>query len=128
MQSGGSGGPRNLTLLDDSTLIFSIASALFAWDGKEAVPIPADSRADIVAILPDGDRLLCVADDGTIGVMDRQTRQWIDRRRQSGRVRAAGALPWLGATRLLLAGDEGPIQCVGLDDPLVSHYSSPYRG
>jgi hypothetical protein len=28
----------------------------------------------------------------------------------------------------LLAGEEGPVQCVGVDDPLVTHYASPYRG
>lgn len=128
MQGGGSGGPRNLTVLDESTLLFGIGGTLFTWNGNDAAALPNDSRADIVAILPDAERMLCVSDDGSIGVMDAQTRQWIDRQHHAGRVRAAGALPWLGTTRVLLAGDDGPIQCVGLDDPLVTHYTSPYRG
>ena len=44
------------------------------------------------------------------------------------RLRAAGGLPWLGGTRLLLATDQGPIECVGADDPLITQYCSPYRG
>jgi len=41
---------------------------------------------------------------------------------------AAALLPWLGSNRLLLATDEGPIYCVGLDDELVTTYLSSHRG
>jgi hypothetical protein len=37
-------------------------------------------------------------------------------------------MPWLGDVRLLLANDDGPVDCIGLDDALVSEYLSPYRG
>jgi hypothetical protein len=37
-------------------------------------------------------------------------------------------LPWLGANRLLVASEEGPIYCVGLDDELVTTYLSSHRG
>lgn len=48
--------------------------------------------------------------------------------RRAGRLCAAALLPWLGSRRLLLASEDGPIQCVGLDDPLVTQYTSAYRG
>jgi hypothetical protein len=37
-------------------------------------------------------------------------------------------LPWMGDSRLLLATEEGPIFCVGLDDELVSQFLGPYPG
>jgi hypothetical protein len=37
-------------------------------------------------------------------------------------------LPWLGASRLLLASDEGPVYCVGLDDEVVTTFLSAHRG
>jgi hypothetical protein len=51
-----------------------------------------------------------------------------NRQHRGGRLRAAGGLPWLGGTRLLLAGEEGPVECVGPDDPLITQYRSPHRG
>jgi hypothetical protein len=128
IQGGGSSGPRNLVVLDQSSLLFSIGAGLFVWDGKSAAPLQRESNAEIVAILPERDRLLCVSDDGAIDVMERASRQWASRDHRTGRVRAAGALPWLATTRLLLSGDEGPIQCLGLDDPLITQYASAYRG
>jgi hypothetical protein len=41
---------------------------------------------------------------------------------------AAAAIPWLGEQRLLLAPQSGPIQCIGLDDPLVTQYASVHQG
>ena len=43
-------------------------------------------------------------------------------------MRAAAALPWLGELRLLLAGDDGPVQCIGFDDQLVTQYATVHRG
>ncbi|HEX4793422.1 MAG TPA: hypothetical protein VH370_06500 [Humisphaera sp.] len=128
MQSGGASGPRNLTVADDAALLFNAGAELFAWDGQSARPVGGEFRSEIVAILPEDARLLCICEDGTIAALDRSTRQIVAREQRSGRIRAAGALPWLRTTRLLLAGDEGPVQCVGLDDPLVTHYASSYRG
>jgi hypothetical protein len=49
-------------------------------------------------------------------------------RYRAGRLSAVGAFPWLGATRLLLATEDGPILCVGPDDTLVTQYLGPHRG
>src|SRR5439155_20771299 len=48
--------------------------------------------------------------------------------RRCGAITAAGVLPWMGTSRLLLASEDGPICCVGGDDPLVTQYTSPHRG
>jgi len=36
-------------------------------------------------------------------------------------------LPWLGTIRLLLASDDGPIDCVGLDDSQVTRFTSRHN-
>ena len=122
------GGPRNLQVLDDRTLVFSAAGRLFLTDLAAAQPVDAQSASEIVAIVPEDQRVIVVHEDGTLSALDRATRQMRCIGRRGTHVRSAGALPWLGANRLLLAGDQGVIQCVGLDDPLVTEYASPHRG
>jgi hypothetical protein len=121
-------GPRNLQVLDGSSLAFSVGGRLFATDVQEVQPLQSASSADIVAILPDDRRLIVVHEDGMICALDRSTRAVSCILRRSNRVRSAGSLPWLGASRLLLADDQGPVECVGFDDQLVTQYQSPHRG
>lgn len=122
-------GPRNLQVLDDRRLLLSVGPALWVLDGDEAsaVGTPA-SPADVAAIVPDGRLIHVVHEDGTIATLDAATRTTVATRRRPMRVRAAGPLPWLGSTRVLLAGDDGPVQCVGVDDALVTEYVSNHRG
>jgi hypothetical protein len=120
-------GPRNLRVLDDETLIFSAGGNLFSTDGQTVQPIPTDSNAEIVAILPDERQLVIVHEDGTIASLQPGSRSATCLARRASRIRAAGALPWLGTQRLLLAGADGAIQCLGVDDPLVTEYQSPHR-
>jgi hypothetical protein len=121
-------GPRNLQLLDDARLIFSVGSEVWVLDGADLSEVTPGPEAEVIAIIPDGGQVQIIHEDGTIRTLDRVTRQVTGTQRQGVRLRAAGSLPWLDGTRLLLAGDEGPIQCVGADDPLVTHYASTHRG
>ena len=121
-------GPRNVQPLDDRYVAFSAATKLFITDLQAAQFIPTESSAEITAILPEDDRLLILFEDGAVGSLDRKTRQFTNLFRRGTRIRSAGALPWLGTSRLLLAGDDGPVQCIGLDDPLLSEYQSAHRG
>ena len=41
---------------------------------------------------------------------------------------AAGTLPLAGSWRLLLAGQESAIRCVGLEDDLITEYRSRHAG
>lgn len=121
-------GPRNLCVLDDDTLVFNAGSRLFATDLNQVRPIASESNADIVTILPDERQLVIVHEDGTLCALQPGARATTCLVRRGGRVRAAGSLPWLGSQRLLLAGEDGAIQCVGVDDPLVTEFQSPHRG
>jgi hypothetical protein len=121
-------GPRNAQVFDDGHVIFSAGHLVWLMGSEPLVALPSHSPAEVAAIIPDGPQVLIVHEDGVICSVDRATRETVCRERRGMRVRAAGPLPWLGGTRLLLAGDDGPVQCVGLDDPLVTQYSSAHRG
>jgi len=121
-------GPRNLQALDDGALVFSAGSRLFVTDLQDVQPLSTESPSEIIAILPDDRQMIVVHEDGTLCALDRSTRKTSCIGRRGQRVRAAGGLPWLGTNRLLLAGDEGPVACVGFDDQLVTQYQSPHRG
>jgi hypothetical protein len=121
--------PRNLQVLDDAHLVYSIGNEILILPGGgEPHALPGESPAEIVAILPAERTLFVVHSDSTIGVLSRQTRRIIDRQRRAGSVCAAGALPWLESVRLLLVDSEGTIDCVGFDDPLITQYVGPHRG
>jgi hypothetical protein len=119
-------------VLSGGRTVFSFGGKLLGMNGEEdtfALPTsPSSGQSEIVAVVPDDLRMLVVHDDGTVCGLDRMTLEVVCRQQTGARVRAAGALPWLGSTRLLLASDEGAVQCVGLDDPLVTQYASPHRG
>ena len=121
-------GPRHLQLVDDSRLVFGMGAELRLLSGAGVSEFGAAGAADVVAVLPDEKRLHVVYEDGTVHLRDRRTLALISGERRTGRVRAAAALPWLGEVRLLLAGDDGPVQCVGADDQLVTQYATVHRG
>jgi hypothetical protein len=120
-------GPRNLQIVDGERLIVSLGSRLAVWNGNSVSALPAESKADVITIVPEGARLHVVHEDGMLCALDRSTLETACKERRSGRVRAAGALPWLGEVRLLLAGEDGPVHCLGFDDQLVTHYASPHQ-
>lgn len=123
-------GIRNLTVLDEKRLALSVGPLLTivssGGHGRVAVGMPGN--AEIVGLFVDGTRLVVVQDDGLVSIRDRATLAPLGQQRRSGRLTAAALLPWLGSNRLLLATDEGPIYCVGLDDELVTTYLSSHRG
>ncbi len=122
-------GPRNLVTLPDRSVLFSVGHRIFRWDGATLDPVPSDLTDEIVAIVANGTHsLITVFDSGTIRLIHRDSPSHeLEIQRRGVRVRAASGLPWLDGMRLLLATDGGPIQCVGLEDGLVTEYLSPYR-
>jgi hypothetical protein len=127
------GGPRNLHCIPGRAgggprVVFSLGCRVIGVDGCDLFELPNASGADVVAILPEDRRIVVVHEDGTVYALDVTTREVTCVERRGLRVRAAGALPWLGSTRLLLAPEDGPVQCVGLDDPLVTQYASGHGG
>ncbi len=121
--------PRNLRTIDDERLIFSSRERLIAVDRNGGIaPLPLKSRREIVAIHRAEQELLIVHDDGEILRLDASSLEGARAERRCGNVTGGALLPWLGSHRLLLAAEEGPVYCVGLEDGLVTQYLSPHRG
>jgi hypothetical protein len=119
---------RHLNVLDETRLIFSMGQRLFTMDREQNItPMEIEPRSEIVAVIPDNRRIFVVHENGTICVRDRSTLATISEDPRGTRITTVGVLPWLGSIRLLLAGEDGPIQCVGFDDQLVTQYASPHR-
>jgi hypothetical protein len=123
------GSPRNLTAVDRERLVFSIGPRLMAVDGDGKVRVVGgDFGADIVAIVPDRRGVVLVRENGAVATHDRETLAVQGEERRGGKINGAAPLPWLGNQRLLLATEDGPIQCIGTEDPLVTQYCSAHRG
>lgn len=128
-RGGSASGPRNLEALPDSRrLIYSLGAQLVVREQEHRTTLPSQSHSDIVAIVPAGDRLVVAHQDGTLVLLDRATLEAREVRHRGGRLSTAGVLPWLGDVRILLANDNGPIDCIGLEDPILTEFLSPYRG
>src|SRR5690606_32114426 len=46
---------------------------------------------------------------------------------RTSRAAVATALPWIGGHRLLIGHGDGALDCVGLNDRLVTRYQTPYQ-
>ena len=57
-----------------------------------------------------------IREDGSVATLDPVTLSVSAEERRGGKINAAAVLPWLGSVRLLLASDDGPIQCLGTED------------
>jgi hypothetical protein len=119
---------RNLAPLDDRRIVFSTADQVFITQTDSAPTTIATSPAPIMLIHVDGGRIDVIRASGEIEQLDRGTLARQSLHRRAGALTAAGALPFLGSTRLLLATADGPVYCVGGDDPLVTQYLSAHRG
>ncbi len=123
------GSPRHLTTFDGSHTLFAVGPQLMTLaDDESILRVGGPCGNEIVGIVPDGHRSIIAYDDGTLRALERATRSLIKLEHRGQRIAAITALPWLGGRRLLLAGDDGAIDCVGIDDDLVSQYLSHHRG
>ena len=122
-------GPRNIAVLDQARLILSVGNrlALIDADTSAVSPIPGEIQADVLAIFPDRERIVIVHDNGTIHLRSAQTLELIEERPRAATLCSTTLLPWLGETRLLLAHADGCIDCIGLDDSVVTEYRSAHR-
>jgi hypothetical protein len=125
--SGSLMGPRNLLRLNDEKLLFSAGGRVMTWDGKSVKIISEASQSEISTIIVDDQVFLAIHEDGMTCSINSDG-DILSTERRFGRVRAAAALPWLGSSRVLIAADDGPVQCAGLNDPLITQYLSPHRG
>jgi hypothetical protein len=123
----GSDAPsRNLTNLN-SDLILSAGPQLFRIAGDGPLkPFGTAASAEIAGIVIDGETIVTLHEDGLICSRNIETGA-VESQQHVARICAASAMPWLGDQRLLLATEDGPILCSGLDDDLIAQFTSPYR-
>lgn len=126
--SGVPPGFANLRLVGPDRLFYSRGGEVRGRtrDG-EIVPVIVGPEP-VVAIVPRGQECIVVSADGTVVAYSTAPAPSRPPVRRCGRVRAAALLPWIGEGRLLLATEDGPVCCVGVDDSLVTQYASPHRG
>jgi hypothetical protein len=118
-------GARNLIALDTDAAALSSGNRLGILRADEVDYRDVQSEAEIIALVrADAMRLLVVHGDGLVAIYDLSQDRFIDREPRGGKIVAAGALPWLSSSRLLLATESGAVDCVGVDDQLVTRYLS----
>lgn len=121
--------PRQLQPLNDQNLIFCSEREVFRINrAGEVDRLAITAAAPVLALVPHGDQLLLVQQDGQVVRRHGPELREAESSRRFGRLSAAGTLPWPGGVRLLLAMEDGPVICCGLDDDLVTHFSSGHQG
>jgi hypothetical protein len=123
------GAPRNLTRSrDGSHVLFTVAERLMATDAGGELKSLVTLSAPIASLLSCDDRLILAAEDGTVTIHDARTFARVSEIRPAARLSGAALMPWLTSARVLLTTPDGPVFCVGIDDALVTQYSSPHVG
>lgn len=119
--------PRHLLALDEKRLLFGDGSALclLQSDGHLHRPRPI-AQSPMVALLRTSDELLTVHADGSLIYRDIANLDYLNTHHHPAPITAAGHLPWLGSSRLLLASDNAPILCISHDDSVISQFASRY--
>lgn len=116
--------PRHLTPRG----VFAAGTKLFRLTPTGPIPSAFAANAPIVALLPMNDQLIVVDENGAVTTLYEPTLETIDQLPAGGRVTAAALLPWLGSSRLLLNRTDGPIECIGLEDQLVTRFGGHQTG
>jgi hypothetical protein len=121
--------PRNLLAVDANRLVFSSGSRVFGLgeDGS-ATALDDAGDGDVVGIISRPGWIVAARDDGEVCWWSAEDLKLEGRQRRAGRTGAAAGLPWLGDARLLMASEDGPVVCVGIEDEVVTQYASAYRG
>lgn len=136
------GAPRSLVALDNHRLLLGINGRLAWLDADAQLNLATDDGPRIIGIWPLPDRVRVIHEDGTCIDRDRQTLAETDRLSLGHRISAVAPLPWMDRSasgdsspdmtrwehRLLLSTAQGPVLCIGEDDPLITHYLSAYPG
>ncbi len=122
--SGELGGDvKYLTRVNDDEIVFAVDGKLFRLDANYKPVEAAALGSPIVAVLNAQQRLVVATEDGQLAVLDARTMQRTEESRRSGKLTGAALLPWLSSSRVLLTRADGPIECVGLDDQLVTQFN-----
>jgi hypothetical protein len=117
------GSPRNLlSAADGSAILFSVNDRLLKLDAGGSPATVDTAAAPIVGLAAVDGRLIVACEDGTVACYHAGSMHKISSHRPAGRIATVALLPWLSSARLLLAGCDGPIFSIGLDDQLIMQY------
>jgi hypothetical protein len=87
-----------------------------------------DTPCPIVAILQGDGQFIIACENGSLALIDSQTLEKIGDIQTTGRLSGAALLPWLSSSRLLLNRADGAIDCIGLEDQLLTQFHSGQPG
>jgi hypothetical protein len=121
------GGPRNPCAVGND-LFFSAHNNVLRVnsDVKPESVATTDSAAILIVALPTD--LLILTSDGAAHRLDPRTLRITRDERRFAPSCAAAMLPWVaGEQRIVLATESGSVQCVGLDDSVVTEYAGGRR-
>ncbi len=121
------GEARHLIRAHRGNLLFASGSKLMAVDSAGQISTILLASSAIVSLLKDGDQTIVICEDGAVISLDSQLHKTGDDR-FAGRIVAAALLPWLSSYRLLLSRADAPIDCVGLDDQLITQFGGGHTG
>jgi hypothetical protein len=121
-----------LALLNRGQYLISAGSRICRLrDGEISILGTGQTTAPVISLIARDADVLAIRYDASVDRIDRSSAQ-IDRllppRGPAGTVTSAAALPVAESWRLLLAGHDNVIRCVGLEDDLVSEYRSTHAG
>jgi hypothetical protein len=118
--------PGNLLPLDTSDLLLTSGGQLYHIGSEGQLrTLGAPAAGNIVAIVVQDERIISIHEDGLIFV--RKLDGSVESERRVARLSAAASTSWLDDQRILLATEDGPILCAGVDDDLITQFTSPYR-
>ena len=104
--------------------LFSVGSKLLKLSTEQVM----DAGSPIVAVLRAENQLVVVAESGSIAVLDGSSFEMTNSLPGNGKLTGATLLPWLSASRLLLNRADGPIECIGLEDQIVTQFTTGHTG
>lgn len=123
-------GGRSVVPIDGRRAAFAAGGTVCVVDehGNVRSVSGSDGAAIIALVQWDEVRLLVVREDGFIDVLDGSSLDRLDRIRRGTRPTSATTIECLGASRLLLAGDEGPVIMCGVDDEAITQLGGTISG
>lgn len=120
-----SSGPGHLTLLDSGRLVFSLGSNLVLVDEDRCKPL-GTVGSNIVGLIRQSPSLVITRSGGLFRLDQASSQPWLWQQRPYS-ITAAATMPWMGRRRILLAGEHGPVDCLGEEDSLITQYVSVHR-
>jgi hypothetical protein len=114
--------------LFNSAGLFAVGTRLCRLTAGLKIETVLGAGQPIMAILPGDGRIIVASETGLVLLLDGSTLEKLSEISTTGRLSGAALLPWLSSSRLLLNRADGAIDCIGLEDQLLTQFSSGQVG